>query len=209
MVYPLSKSQKLGYYFLVTGGRWAWARLNIKVIDAGWSLLPQDHPYRQLTILMRYLELGYRIFTILNFLVFLSDGKYRSLVERLLRMRLVYIRSRVSRLISFELMNQQLLWQGLSELLHFLLPLINFYGILAFFKKIKKWFGFGATLSQEGCPVCHVNPINLPYVASCGDTFCYYCLRGSRMAENPYRCPRCNTIVRSQRPWSAESDNGR
>ena len=52
-------------------------------------------------------------------------GLCRSLLERVLRMRLVYQRVNMARAISFEYLNRQLVWHELSEVLLFLLPLIN------------------------------------------------------------------------------------
>jgi len=49
----------------------------------------------------------------------------RTLVERVIGARLVYRQPNMSRLISFEYLNRQLVWQELSEFLLFLLPLIN------------------------------------------------------------------------------------
>ena len=49
----------------------------------------------------------------------------RSLLERVLRMRLVYQRVNMAHAISFEYLNRQLVWHELSEVLLFLLPLIN------------------------------------------------------------------------------------
>ena len=49
----------------------------------------------------------------------------RSVLERLLRARLVYSRAAMARALSFEYLNRQLVWHELSELLLFLLPLVN------------------------------------------------------------------------------------
>ena len=49
----------------------------------------------------------------------------RSLLERILRMRLVYAQPAMTRALSFEYLNRQLVWHELSELLLFLLPLLN------------------------------------------------------------------------------------
>jgi peroxin-2 len=46
-------------------------------------------------------------------------------VERLIGARLVYRQPSMSRLVSFEYLNRQLVWQELSEFMLFLLPLIN------------------------------------------------------------------------------------
>jgi hypothetical protein len=50
---------------------------------------------------------------------------FRTLVERIISARLVYRQPSMSRLVSFEYLNRQLVWQELSEFLLFLLPLIN------------------------------------------------------------------------------------
>lgn len=55
----------------------------------------------------------------------LMADKCRSLLERVLRARLVYQRANMARAISFEYLNRQLVWHELSELLLFMLPLIN------------------------------------------------------------------------------------
>lgn len=49
----------------------------------------------------------------------------RSLVERLISARLVYKRASMPRALSFEYLNRQLVWHELSELLLFLLPLVD------------------------------------------------------------------------------------
>ena len=55
----------------------------------------------------------------------LVADKCRSLLERVLRTRLVYQRANMARAISFEYLNRQLVWHELSELLLFMLPLIS------------------------------------------------------------------------------------
>ncbi len=47
------------------------------------------------------------------------------MLERLLAARLVYSRAAMARALSFEYLNRQLVWHELSELLLFLLPLVD------------------------------------------------------------------------------------
>lgn len=61
-----------------------------------------------------------------NLLAFLKQGRYRSLWERALRMRLVLERPELVRLLNFEHMNRELVWHELSEALMFLVPLVDF-----------------------------------------------------------------------------------
>ncbi|KAM0793534.1 hypothetical protein ACM66B_000972 [Microbotryomycetes sp. NB124-2] len=60
-----------------------------------------------------------------NFLVFLYDGRYRTLVDRVLGMRLIYAQRSITPNVSFEFLNRQLVWEAFTEFILFLMPLIN------------------------------------------------------------------------------------
>lgn len=60
-----------------------------------------------------------------SFLVFLFNGKYRTLLDRLLRLRLAPTSSQISREVSFEYLNRQLVWHAFTEFLLFILPLVG------------------------------------------------------------------------------------
>lgn len=60
-----------------------------------------------------------------SFLVFLVNGRYRTLLARILRLRLAPSSSHVSREVSFEYLNRQLVWHAFTEFLLFLLPLVG------------------------------------------------------------------------------------
>ncbi|MEW5300009.1 MAG: hypothetical protein WDW36_002973 [Sanguina aurantia] len=74
---------------------------------------------------MRWAEGAYRVCEAANYFEFLRSGLYRSVLERLLRARLVYRQPIMTRIISFEYLNQQLVWAEMSELMLFLLPLLS------------------------------------------------------------------------------------
>ena len=60
-----------------------------------------------------------------SFLVFLVNGRYRTLIDRFLRLRLAPPSSQIGREISFEYLNRQLVWHAFTEFLLFLLPLVG------------------------------------------------------------------------------------
>jgi peroxin-2 len=60
-----------------------------------------------------------------SFLVFLFNGRYRTLLDRVLRLRLSPLVSQVNREVSFEYLNRQLVWHAFTEFLLFLLPLVG------------------------------------------------------------------------------------
>jgi peroxin-2 len=53
------------------------------------------------------------------------NGRYRTLLDRLLRLRLETPTSQISRQVSFEYLNRQLVWHAFTEFLLFLLPLVG------------------------------------------------------------------------------------
>jgi peroxin-2 len=105
----------------------------------------------------------------LNFVHFLITGRFRSPVDRLLGLGLVYRNPKLPRAFSFEFMNQQLVWAGfscaalfvtlsfapshcsfrfVSDFLLFILPLINLnYWRIAFQRFWR--FGFRGQQQQQ------------------------------------------------------------
>jgi len=75
---PLTMGQKLGYAFLTIGGSWIWERLNAVSVANAWGDQPEECKYRRLWVLLNKLETTFKILSLLNFLVFLHDGKYDS-----------------------------------------------------------------------------------------------------------------------------------
>ncbi|KAF3762158.1 hypothetical protein M406DRAFT_228222, partial [Cryphonectria parasitica EP155] len=122
---PPSRVQKTLYGLVTVGGGYAWTRLE------GW-LLQQDNGYeephprvkrlRRLTSAAESVHAGAAF---VSFLVFLLHGRYRTLLDRILRMRLAPPTSQVSREVSFEYLNRQLVWHAFTEFLLFVLPLIG------------------------------------------------------------------------------------
>ena len=67
----------------------------------------------------------YSITAFASFLVFLVNGRYRTVLDRVLRLRLAPSSSHINREVSFEYLNRQLVWHAFTEFLLFLLPLVG------------------------------------------------------------------------------------
>ena len=65
------------------------------------------------------------IAALVSFLIFLVNGKYRTLLDRILRLRLTPPTDQIRREVSFEYLNRQLVWHAMTEFLLFLLPLVG------------------------------------------------------------------------------------
>ena len=168
---------------------------------------------------MRQVEKVYRIASFANFIAFLHSGRYRSLLERALRTRLVYARPTASRAISYEYLNRQLVWAEVSEIVLFLLPLINGDAVrrsvqrflISFNKQQQAQKGADGSSNTSSryvaCPVCGCEDVLLPYAADpCGHRFCYYCLRGSAESDLGFQCPLCLVRVEGIRPASGREE---
>lgn len=121
-----TKIQKALYGLLSVGGSYAWSRWEHKISDIDSSYDVEPSPMmRKLSNLTSRLGTTYSIAALGSFLVFLVNGRYRTLLDRILRMRLAPPTSQVSREVSFEYLNRQLVWHAFTEFLLFLLPLVG------------------------------------------------------------------------------------
>ncbi|KAI9724281.1 MAG: peroxisome assembly protein (Peroxin-2) [Chrysothrix sp. TS-e1954] len=108
-------------------GRYIWTKWEAHQL----SLDSQDHNsprhslLRKLSRISDMLSTTYSLAAFASFLVFLVNGRYRTLLDRILRLRLAPSTSQVSREVSFEYLNRQLVWHAFTEFLLFLLPLIG------------------------------------------------------------------------------------
>eukprot|EP01095_Lingulamoeba_sp_RSL-Kostka_P000065 TRINITY_DN10104_c5_g1_i2.p1 TRINITY_DN10104_c5_g1~~TRINITY_DN10104_c5_g1_i2.p1 ORF type:complete len:323 (+),score=65.21 TRINITY_DN10104_c5_g1_i2:74-970(+) len=194
-----TKTQKFLWLILGVGGKYLWTRTERFIAHDVFSDELEENSWKyKIYQLMKKIELLYKLFTVINFVVFLFDGKYVSLLDRILWMRLVTSRKTLSRFVSFEYLNRQLVWQGFTEFLLFLMPLINIVKI----KKYLKSMFSTQTVSEfkdDCCPICMSSPINTPYLTQCNHTFCYYCIKVQLMQEEDHNCVRCNQKITSIR----------
>lgn len=95
-----------------SGGRGSPARTKRELKRLAWDLLTR-------------LEKLWSAAKLLNFLCFLYDARYPTLLTRILKLRYKYAQKSVSRNVSFEFLNRQLVWEAFTEFLLFLMPLID------------------------------------------------------------------------------------
>ncbi|WVW83886.1 hypothetical protein I302_105908 [Kwoniella bestiolae CBS 10118] len=88
-----------------------------------WSDLPNYDYRKKIWKILGRLESISRIWELGGWLAFLWDGKYPSLLMRILRLRLVPSQPHLTRLVSYEFMNRQLVWGAFTEFLMFSIPL--------------------------------------------------------------------------------------
>ncbi|TKA76532.1 hypothetical protein B0A55_05673 [Friedmanniomyces simplex] len=118
--------QRVAYGLLTVGGRYGWTKWEdyLSGLENGCDTEPSPL-IRRLSRLTTLAGSAHEIAAFASFLVFLYNGKYRTLADRLLRLRLVPSSNQTSREVSFEYLNRQLVWHAFTEFLLFLLPLVG------------------------------------------------------------------------------------
>ncbi|KAI5651267.1 hypothetical protein M9H77_37272 [Catharanthus roseus] len=203
----LTVAQKLWYCVATVGGQYVWARLQSFSAFRRWGDSEQRSLARRIWFLIQRIEGFYKAASFGNLLLFLYSGRYRSLIERFLRARLVYGSPNMNRAVSFEYMNRQLVWNEFSEMLLLLLPLLNSSSIKNFLRPFSKDKSSSSTEDENLCPICQANP-SIPFLAlPCQHRYCYYCLRTRCSAAPSFRCCRCNEpVVAMQRQGGSISN---
>lgn len=122
---PPTKLQKALYGLFTVGGKYAWTRWENWLVDNDNGYDTPSPALRRLSRLSDAFSTVYSTAAFASFLVFLLNGRYRTLLDRILRLRLATPTSQVSREVSFEYLNRQLVWHAFTEFLLFLLPLVG------------------------------------------------------------------------------------
>ena len=198
----LTTSQRLAAFAALAGGRYAWAKLSRAASVGRWADEPTHTARHRAWRLIQVAELAHGAASLANFITFLRDGKFRSPWERAARARLVYAAPDAARVVSFEYLNRQLVWQELSELALFVLPIVSAHArrwreaarggrraraAAAAARRARRARAptpdGGSAASAESrvsraapCVACARSPVTHPFVLEpCGHVVCYYC----------------------------------
>ncbi|KAI4324751.1 hypothetical protein MLD38_030208 [Melastoma candidum] len=191
----LTVAQKLWYCITSVGGQYIWARIQSFSAFRRWGDTNQRSLAQWSWVFLQRIEGLYKAASFGNLLLFLYTGRYRNLIERALKARLVYDSPNMNRAVSFEYMNRQLVWNEFSEMLLLLLPLLNSSTLKNLLRPFSKDKDKDSAVDGSACPVCQNNP-SIPFLAiPCGHRYCYYCLRTRCAAAPSFRCPRCKEPV--------------
>ncbi|EEQ86574.1 peroxisomal biogenesis factor 2 [Blastomyces dermatitidis ER-3] len=167
-----TKWQKTLYGLFTVGGRYTWDKWEAWLIDQEGGYDEPSPRVRLLSRITNTISTTHSIAGFVSFLIFLANGRYRTLIDRVLRMRLAPPSTQVSREVSFEYLNRQLVWHAFTEFLLFLLPLVGIgrwrRWISRAWRKTKsslratdeggeqaKGQGELAFLPERTCPICY------------------------------------------------------
>jgi peroxin-2 len=121
--HQLSTPQRLAGLCAFVSTKYAWAKLTRLTMQGNHEEQTSTWRHKAWKV-MSCMELSHGVASLLNQLAFLENGKYVSIWERAARARLVYAAPNTQRVVSFDYLNRQLVWQELSSLALFVLPIV-------------------------------------------------------------------------------------
>ncbi|KAG9239987.1 peroxisomal biogenesis factor 2 [Calycina marina] len=207
---PPSKWQKSMYGLFTVGGNYAWTKWENWLVEQDDGYGESNPTVEALSSWSGRLENIHATAAFASFLIFLVNGRYRTLLDRILKLRLTPPTSQVSREVSFEYLNRQLVWHAFTEFLLFVLPLVGISRwrrwLSRAWRKTKSLAQSGgeeeagaktgeyAFLSEPTCAICYQD-IN-PATASEADVIAASGAIGSALTSvtNPYEAVPCGCV---------------
>lgn len=122
---PLSRTQLALYPLCTIIAPYALAKTRKYMSEHQYDQAPRESAAFVAYSLWQHWQRLWNLASLINFGLFLWNGKYRTITDRLLGMRLIYASRALHRHVSFEFLNRQLVWNALTEFLLFMLPLIR------------------------------------------------------------------------------------
>lgn len=187
-------------------------RLKLLLLTACTSFFP--YLSRLYSRKLEHFDTTFTSLRILNFFLFLRGGQLL-LIERLLGLKQAvneddYHRARTINKVQMELLNREIIWKTLAELISFLIPLVN----VEYIKNTSlRWAGLMSLESSKSslaetvmyekqssnCAICDKQPFN-PYTIGCRHLFCYYCLQSKYLLDptNGYTCLICKYCIKDR-----------
>jgi peroxin-2 len=190
LIYKNSFKKIRLFVFTKVFGNWAWNRFNQYMRDHEWSDSSVLSMKFQIWSRVQQTMVLWESFSLLQFITFLYTGRYPSVMEWIFGMKMEYQKSEMSRMISFEFMNRQLVWQAMTEFIISMIPFISQFK----WGRVKR-----KEIPPKVCAFCYekgdVGDIQIPFAANCGHVFCYYCVSSRIIADPKLSCPHCSAVI--------------
>lgn len=122
---PLQTAQLVLYPIITILLPYVYAKGRVYMGEHHFDQAPRESAEFVVYSLSQHWQRVWNLVSLVNFGLFLWNGKYRTLTDRMLGMRLTYANRALHRNVSFEFLNRQLVWNAFTEFLLFLLPFIK------------------------------------------------------------------------------------
>jgi peroxin-2 len=143
---------------------------------------------------------------VMNFFIFLKDGLYLTLPERILGLVPVishenhFNNSRMNRM-QMDLMYRDVIFKAVAEFLTAIIPIINveqiknrLSSLTGTMPDLRSDMKLADKIRQDTtrCAICLKQPFN-PYIIGCKHVFCYYCMQSKYLSDRSmgYACIPC------------------
>ncbi|CAD7698639.1 unnamed protein product [Ostreobium quekettii] len=192
-------------------GPYIWMQLRSYLFDAASGRFgsPSLHA-SAVNSRLRTLEGVWQVLEFCSALHFLKTGHCRNALELALGMRCAYSDPVMTRTISWEVLNRQLVWHEVSELLLLVLPLLSpqagrqpqwAYWRRMMSRALSIGPSMGPSAPVPSCPACGTSSMLLPFQAvPCEHVYCYYCL-GAHCNKGEFDCLACGSRVLAMKRW--------
>lgn len=179
----------------------SWLKQRIVFIT---SFFKNEKYKSSITNLVDVFETIYQCIDVINLFSFLIHGRFPTVLERSLNLKVVPVDKDLVRKISYAYFTRELLWNGFTDLLATTLPLIpaqKFHTVLvSLLPNTSKTESNTEGVNEVGksetvCAICNELAI-LPQKCGCRHVMCYYCIY-SAINLTPFRCPICGRKVES------------
>jgi hypothetical protein len=139
----------------------------------------------------------YKCMLVLNFLVFLRQGKYLTLFERVTRLTTVHTHAPTLRILDYSIVQRELIWHTLNETLGSFIPFLSSLKTRTWLRQYAHHSLMKPLQQTDQCAVCE-QPIYMPHesVGECQHYFCYFC--SYSLIEQS--CPICFRTIQHIRP---------
>lgn len=182
---PLTPAQKKWHLFLVVLLQWGFKRLEKAMkwfSDRGGITATKQ----MIPLLFKYTHVVLETCSLVNFCAFLLRGAHVSLVDRVLDIKHVFRDQPRIRKVSYEWMNQDLLWANGTEFILYCATAYNSAAVQSLLPSFITSFtrphhppggsSNKKSMSTNTCPLCDQTQCN-SVEFDCGHAYCYYCLQ--------------------------------
>lgn len=197
---PITKFQKLSILIINGFGSYVFSKIeDFKLRNH------KNNIANKFLRLWNYISITLKFGTIVNFLLFLINGNYTSLTERLLRLKTVEAHNKGVVKLNYEYFNREIISKEILGFIIFFLPLIPFKRI---YYQLKLLPIYNCILNKlqlnnknlngdeikDICAACMLEP-TLPYSIGCTHLFCYYCVYSNFLCNSYFQCPICKLKI--------------
>ncbi|KAH3757157.1 peroxisomal biogenesis factor 2 [Pelomyxa schiedti] len=196
---PVSRKILAAHGIMTVGMRWANDRGSQMMIERGWA--HKRDVRRKIWAAKNAIESAVKAASLLNILAFLFQGRYISLTNRVLGVTLkAHYSPEFQRVMMFDAMNKEVVWDTFTEFLAFMAPLVRSGWAnsvssrlrnLLWVKKAPTKPSIQVSVNSPQCAFCGSAAVNGCTIGPCGHTACYYCV-GTALKRNQTTCPQCD-----------------